>query len=117
MIQSERFAYSKLPRPCSPPTSPSIEAAAAQQKHDHDDDEKSCHIHVVSPFGQMSSKLTVPTHVLRTLVLRPVGRQRSESVSLAVCGHRRRLLSLHFGWRLTQIKTLQNVLGPPELDF
>jgi hypothetical protein len=35
----------KLSHRCSPPTSPSIEAAAAQQKYDNDDNEKCCHIH------------------------------------------------------------------------
>ena len=31
--------------PALVPASPSIEATAADQKHDNDDDEKSCHIH------------------------------------------------------------------------
>ena len=47
----ERFAYSLRPsRRCSPPASPSIEAASAKQKDDCDDDKESCHIHAVSPW-------------------------------------------------------------------
>ena len=52
LFHSQRFANSKPPRWYSPPTSPSIEAAAAQQEHDNDDNEKSCHIHAVSPSGR-----------------------------------------------------------------
>ena len=58
---AERFAYWP-PRWCSPPPSPSIEAATAQQKHDNDDNEKSCHIHAVSPSAkrlQIDSPLTL----------------------------------------------------------
>jgi hypothetical protein len=47
--RSDSLTRLRPSRRCSPPASPSIEAAAAQQKHNNDDNEKSCHIHVVSP--------------------------------------------------------------------
>src|SRR5208282_5276126 len=43
------------------PASPSIKAAAAEQKHDNDDDEKSCHIHDGVSFGQTFGNLISPT--------------------------------------------------------
>ena len=43
------------------PASPSIEAAAADQKHDDDDDEKSCHIHDSVSFGRTVGNLISPT--------------------------------------------------------
>jgi len=40
----------------SVPASAAVEAAAANQKHDHDNDEKSGHIHDDVSFGQTSGR-------------------------------------------------------------
>ena len=43
------------------PASPPIKATAAEQKHDNDDDEKSCHIHDAVSFGRTVGNLISPT--------------------------------------------------------
>ena len=43
------------------PASPSIEAAATEQKHDYYDNEKSCHIHDRGSFVRTFGNLTQPT--------------------------------------------------------
>ncbi len=62
------------------PASPSIEAAAAEQKHDNDDDEKSCHIHDGGSFALTFGKFDIATS-RRTWLL--VGARAAAIISLA----------------------------------
>ena len=69
----------------SVPASAAVEAAAANQKHDHDNDEKSGHIHDDVSFGQTSDQSLQPQRGMKL-----AGRVRADApITCSKCRARR----------------------------